>query len=341
MATENTKEAIELLQKLQPNGPWVLIRILPDGSPIAITAHTAAEVDAFVQQHNGTYNLYYSLNPTKGPINKKPLKTDIAQVEYLLADLDPEDSETPEAAKARYLGQLTNSFEPEATALIDSGNGIQGLWKLVPPILLNGDATVVADIEARSKALMERLGAKAGTQNIDRILRLPGTTNLPNAKKRKAGRVPCPTKLLWFNGVSYGLEAFPVPKVERGPEPVDDGERKDDAHKDDAPKGDVPNEDWNKLERVIRDGPAAGEFETRSHAVWWVICEMFRRGYSPGRVVATLLDRKNKISDHIYDQSNPRKYAEKQVMEAKNKITFSTDDKGVLYKTQANSGLSR
>ena len=62
---------------------------------------------------------------------------------------------------------------------------------------------------------MQRLGAKAGTQNIDRILRLPGTTNLPNAKKRKEGRVACQTKLLWFDDVSYPLDAFPKEETGR------------------------------------------------------------------------------------------------------------------------------
>jgi hypothetical protein len=57
--------------------------------------------------------------------------------------------------------------------------------------------------------MMRRLGSKAGTQNIDRILRLPGTTNLPNAKKHRDGRVARPAELLWFNGASYPLEAFP------------------------------------------------------------------------------------------------------------------------------------
>jgi hypothetical protein len=57
---------------------------------------------------------------------------------------------------------------------------------------------------------MERMGSVAGTQNIDRILRLPGTTNLPNAKKIKAGRVACPTRLIAFNGACDSLEDFPL-----------------------------------------------------------------------------------------------------------------------------------
>ena len=58
------------------------------------------------------------------------------------------------------------------------------------PSIPLGDASesIVADVEARSAALMVRLGAEAGTQNIDRILRLPGTINLPNKAKLKAGR---------------------------------------------------------------------------------------------------------------------------------------------------------
>ena len=185
--------AVNFLKQLRPDGPWILTAILPDksndpGIPFIITTttHTTTEASEFVSLHNGNRNLYYSANPTKGPMSKKAAKTDIAAIEYLLADLDPRDDETPEAAKTRYLEQLA-TFEPKPTAIIDSGNGIQCLWRLLPRILLSSASEdVIADVEVRSAALMTRLGAKAGTQNIDRILRLPGTINLPNKAKRKS-----------------------------------------------------------------------------------------------------------------------------------------------------------
>jgi hypothetical protein len=250
-------------------------------------------------------------------MNKKPAKTDIAAVEYLLGDLDPLDDEKSEVAKARYLNQLNGTFEPKPSAIIDSGNGIQCLWKLDTPILL-GDPkvrdSVIADVEARSKALMERLGSKAGTQNIDRILRLPGTTNLPNAAKLKKGRVPCQTRTLSFNGVNYPLDAF-VPGT-----PEDGGHHARQEYPEDRAEED-------KLERTIRHGES-GEFDgDRSHAVWWAINEMLRRGYLVDTIVSTLLDRNNKISEHVYDQKYPRKYAERQVAEARGKIKLPAEPK--------------
>src|SRR5262249_22771609 len=140
-------------------------------------------------------------------MTKKPAKTDIAAVEYLHTDLDPRDGETTEAAKARYLKRVA-VCEQTPAAITDSGNGIQALRRLNPRIALNGSPEQISDIEERTKALTLRLGGTAGTQNVDRILRLPGTTNLPNAKKQKAGRVACPTRLIELNDIAYPLEAF-------------------------------------------------------------------------------------------------------------------------------------
>ena len=222
--------AVTFLEWLRPpRGPWVLTAILPDKVPskpttITITAHTADDVRAFITAHDGTRNIYYSVNRLRGAMAKKAAKTDIAAVDAL-ADLDPRDDETAAAAKARYTAAL-GDFTPQPSAVINSGNGIQLLWRLREPIALgepvngNGkpalsaeDAARIADIEPRIAAAMERLGSVAGTQNIDRIMRLPGTTNLPNKPKRDAGRTVCPTSLISFSATTCDLSDFPLPSA--------------------------------------------------------------------------------------------------------------------------------
>ena len=319
---ESYAETICFLEQLRPGGPWVLTAILPDGPTVTKTVHTASEIELFVSEHNGKRNQYYSVNPTRVPMSKKAAKKDIAAVEYLLGDLDPKPDETSEQAKVRYLAQL-ETFEPRVTATINSGNGIQGLWKLDPPIPLgNGSESIVADVEARSAALMRRLGAEAGTQNIDRILRLPGTINLPNKAKLKVGRQPCPTRLIGFNGARYPLDAFPPPQR------AESSTKQEHAHEERAESSAKP-EGEDKLEWTIRhcDAPKG----KRSDAVWWVINELLRRNVPSSAIVSTLLDHANKISDHVYDQLNPRTYAEKQVTDARAKL----DTKGkVLPESQ-------
>ena len=85
---------------------------------------------------------------------------------------------------------------------------MQALWFLKEHVKVDGSETI-ADIEARNHALAEAFGGDASARNIDRLLRLPGTTNYPNAKKRKLGRKECRARLLWFENIS--LPAVEVP----------------------------------------------------------------------------------------------------------------------------------
>jgi Virulence-associated protein E len=227
MTKTSAEIAFGFLEKLRPGGPWVLTAIKPDGPTDTITAHNIGDVRAFVSKNDGRKNLYYSVNPTRTARTTKASKLDIAVIEFSFVDLDPQSHETPEIAKARYLAGL-KVFTPVPTVIIDSGNGVQALWRLSEPIMLpepvvvtnpkKGEPkrvylpetqVVIADAEGRVKILMERLGSVSGTQNIDRILRLPGTSNLPNAKKLKNGRTACPTKVINFNEMICNLHEFP------------------------------------------------------------------------------------------------------------------------------------
>ena len=140
----------------------------------------------------------------------------MAQADFALADLDPNEGETAAAAKERYLKRL-ETFKPEPSSIEDSGNGIQVLWRLEKPV----PPEDFPRIEAASKAIMERLGSEAGTQNVDRLLRVPGTMNLPNRKKRDKGRVICgPAKVLVMNGAICRLEDLPRPEEPKAGEPA-------------------------------------------------------------------------------------------------------------------------
>jgi predicted P-loop ATPase len=312
------------LQTLRAGGPWVPTAIHPDTGGITTrTCSTEDDVREFVTTWNGKRNLYYSPNPAKEDAakDKKLGKTDIAAIEFLIADLDPHEGEASDAAKKRYLDAL-KEFTPRPSAVVDSGNGIQVLWRLETPVdltILSDDerTKAIEDAEARSAAAMAALGSVAGTQNIDRILRLPGTTNLPNKKKREAGRVICQTKLLHFNGVSCRLEDFPGrPAVEVAVEASEDAAIDDE------------------IERLIKDGAPLGE---RSDAVWKVVHAMLRRGYYEDDIVKVLLDRKKKISDHIYDQPDPESYAHRQFKQGVKKVEFTKgSEHGPPLKTMAN-----
>jgi putative DNA primase/helicase len=313
---DRSKAAPQFLQKLRPGGPWVLTAIIPDGRTTTITAKTEDEVRAFVCEHDGARNIYFSVNPTRQEMRKKPAKGDVAAVEYVLADLDPRDGEAPNVAKARYLDAIAD-HNPEATAVIDSGNGIQALFKLrerivigAPvrwdeddkPVFSDKDQAAIDDVEARSKALMQSFGAKAGTQNIDRILRLPGTTNLPNEKKRRDGRVPCPAWLISFNGARYDIGDFSLESEEAG--------------------GAAELSDYLRaLLHVPDDGKFAG-YPSRSEIVFAFLCEAVRAGVSDDTILDACLDDDYAgcaIYDHIREQSG-RNCAVRQLARAKEKV---------------------
>src|SRR6266568_2491840 len=158
MVNSPADTALEFLRWLRPAGPWVLTAIMPDGGNKTITdtfrPDQETDVRNWIERWNPHYNLYYSVNPTWGPQSKKAGKIDIAAIEFAQADLDPRDDETPEQARDRYAKAL-DGCEPKVSAIVNSGNGVQALWRLADPIKL-GKVTdkknldpVVSEIEGK------------------------------------------------------------------------------------------------------------------------------------------------------------------------------------------------
>jgi hypothetical protein len=294
------KLTLDFLMQLRAGGPWQLSAADPEADPrhpkrgdiVTATITTIDGARTFLRTHNGHMNLYYAVNPVRHCKNKKAAKTDVAEIKFVPGDLDPQDDETAEAAKARYQAAL-QSFTPKPMFVVDSGNGIQILWRLAEPILLPDEVAwtkdakgrdkailtpetqaIVDNVEARSKVAMEYLGAKAGTQNIDRILRLPWTVNLPNAVKLKKGRKPCQSSLLAYDPSAIcQLQDFDVlleqqdePKPKQEPPPKQEGPSVDST-KGTLDEAALPSKLKDLIYSNVKDGDRSDQF---FHAVKWL-----------------------------------------------------------------------
>ena len=126
--------AISFLRQLHPGAPWqTIIAIIPDGDTTTRSFTNADDAGVFITNRNIAENIYFSPNRTKAPMDKKAKKSDIALILFIFADLDPRDGESPEQAKSRYLAAI-NTYPLKATAVVDSGGGIQVFWRLTVPL---------------------------------------------------------------------------------------------------------------------------------------------------------------------------------------------------------------
>ena len=197
----SSAEALDFLSLL-PHRRHNLVAIDPEtGLVTGITRETGhSDLAGFVAEHLGRRNLYFSANePRAGAPDGKLRKSDIETIRAVFADLDAKDGNFEEA-RARRLDQHAKLRHVDVSApsfVIDSGGGLQLFWLL--PEGLPATPENIAHAESQGAGLAAALGGDA-VQNIDRVMRLPGTINLPNAAKRARHRVPAPARLLHFDG---------------------------------------------------------------------------------------------------------------------------------------------
>ena len=168
-----------------------LVSIIPDGQTTTYTferGDLSAAKSWIAERQRGGRNIYFQPNETHPGCNKKPSKQDMPAALCRFADIDPVDDQCPLADERGRLARLAEHLADDPvlapTAIIDSGNGIQPIWAVSREPL---SPSAITRIESETKALENALGA-GGTHNIDRLLRLPGTINFPNSKKRALGR---------------------------------------------------------------------------------------------------------------------------------------------------------
>ncbi|WP_271552941.1 virulence-associated E family protein [Bradyrhizobium sp. CCBAU 45394] len=320
----NVEAAIDFLRWLRPSGPWVITAIKPDRGTVTktFTIHDDEALRTFICSLNVQgRNIHYTINRLRYPVTKKPAKREFAAAEFLQLDADPDDGENAEQFKARFLPHL-RAFVPRASAIVDSGNGIQVLWRLDVP------AEDVGAIETANSALIQALGAPKGTHNIDRLFRLPGTINWPNAKKRKDGRLPRLSSLINLNDSFHPLSDFPSLKKKN---------KQGKSRQSQTRSNELPRRLINMLHVA-----GAGAYQSRSEALFAFNIGALRAGTDQHAILAALLDDKYAgcgIYQHIAENGG-EDYARRQIARALDKIrttTFERDDKSkIILRSQKN-----
>jgi|TARA_R110000823_G_C15950930_1_gene501705 P4 family phage/plasmid primase-like protien len=185
-----------------------LVAIVPDGFTETRTFDVSdASLAQWIDGYQGKRNLYFTVNEVKGRPSKKPGKADMARAVAVWVDIDPQGgAEDFDAERSRIFCTIEGTClfsVQEPSFLIDSGGGYQAFWLLEDPIDLDGkDGNATRQIESLGKQLEDYFRADH-CRNIDRIMRLPGTINLPNRKKIANGRKPALAKLEWFKDIRY------------------------------------------------------------------------------------------------------------------------------------------
>lgn len=213
MKGDNSK-AVDFLQKFYPKGPYVLTYINPDKKDIGTATFDGSQgdqMDSWLESHNGQRNVYFSVAEPMRRTAKKMQRTDVKRVWYFHVDVDPRAGEDLREEQERALALCTTNLPegvPKPTFVVFSGGGYQAFWRLKSPIEINGELEKAEDAKLYNIQL-ERLFGADNCHNIDRIMRLPGTVNIPDAKKRRRGRKPALAELIEYNeDAVYELSAF-------------------------------------------------------------------------------------------------------------------------------------
>ncbi|GEM_PF-767144 len=324
-----TSDAVQFLQGWAPEGPWVLTSIVPDGELTAATfgPGDVVKMRDWIQERQGVENLYFMVNRTFRAMRTKASKADVAATQAYHVDVDPRVGEDAEAERARAF-KLLREYKPAPTVIIDSGGGAQGFWLLEAEEdnpCEPGDETRHLPTEERNLTIEVALQADA-CHNIDRIMRLPGTVNLPNKKKRDKGRVPRLATVVEVDWTRlYKPEQFArTKKAAKDSGAAVTGGRAPVVLSASLPRIESLDELGPKVSDRLKamivqgtDPEEPGKYGSRSEAAWAVICMMVRAGCSDDQIAAVILDPDYKVSAHVLDQPKPHDYAARQIARAK------------------------
>lgn len=249
-------------------------------------------------------NIYWTVNVVRERLNQKPGKADIAFARFAHVDIDPPKTGGP--LDRMQVHERLDGLPIPPTIVIDSGAGLQAFWRLMKPL------ADLASIEELNQRIADLLGGDH-CHNIDRLMRLPGTMNWPDERKRARGRVPALAAVVTADSgeaIIAGelFEAFLPPagvSVESDKPQAPNGSQRLRQLK--VTEVDQP------LHRLLTETDPARRSEDLLHAASLLV----GRGWHDDTIIAVLLDPALSISGHPLDQSDPMRAVQRAIDKAR------------------------
>lgn len=330
---------VAFLKEWSLNGPWAITAI-PTTTSDKLAGRIfrpgdEPELELFLDKYGKEKrNLYFSVNQVnQKEFRVKASRETIERVTHLHVDIDPRAGEPLAEEQARILKLSKNMPEglPEPTWVIFSGGGYQLYWELAEPIEVNGSMELAERAKLYNLQIEVQLKAD-NCHNVDRIMRLPGTINVPDHRKKLKGRVPALSYVVVHNADNiYQINQFtPAAQVEV----VDTGfasttkveisaniERAksidDIAHWARAANSTLP--DWLKMLILQGDDPDDHtKYPSRSEALFACLLGLCSAQLTDNQIYAIITDPDWGISASVLDKgSGQERYAKRQIQRAR------------------------
>lgn len=330
MVVPDYSKSVDFLRKLHPGRKWVLTAIHPDKNykPRTITATfdqtTEQQCLDWLGEQGQTRNVYYSLaEPKSQSVTNKMERADVRAVHFLHVDIDPRAGEPLADEQARIRSMLSGDTLPgnlpAPTVIINSGGGMQALWALEAPIIIDGKIDAAEDAKLYNLAIELALSAD-NCHDVTRILRLPGTVNRPDEKKRAKGRVEALAEVVSFTDAKYGIDRFTKARAvgkSSGDEMTVNIDATSTARVNlDSLPASVPD----SCKVVILHGHNPVEVRrkaSRSEYLLGVVCQLIRAGVDDQTIYNIITDPAYPISESVLDKGRRvESYAKRQLQRA-------------------------
>ena len=284
-----------------------------------LSSETAAAEKAY-ELCNAGENVYFGVNPRAGKAGKKEnvkfLSTFHAEVDY------GKEGHNKPCKHQNYEECLKaiKEFQIEPTLIAHSGGGFHCYWVLSNPAKVEDYG--VQFLESINKALILRLGGDAGTHNLDRVLRVPGTYNLKNHDNPRLVQVVSNSRKRYaidqFMGLADTGNFTPSERVKKppatSPGPV--------PHLGALPSiNDLPVSE--KIKNLILNGND-GTYPSRSEADMAVITALVNRGVTEQGIKEIFLT--HSIGKKYRSHPSPDAYLNHSIKEAKERSNLTEEE---------------